>query len=243
MKSLLSDNSKFMQLNIDKSKWLNHIVNSEKKLKEHFKTLENNNKISEDEFKSICPIGTRRGILYGLLKIHKIVIDNIPKFQRILSTIGTPVYKLAKFLVPILSPLTGNNYTVKDSFYFVKEIVNFDRNLFMASLDVESLFTNIPVDETINNMYQGRLSKSELYYFLKLATSESSFIFYNILYKQIDGVSMGSPLGPTLPNALLCHYEKLWLDNCPTEKPVVYRRYVDDIFVLSTRYMNTRHKI
>ena len=81
MKSLLSDNSKFMQLNIDKSKWLNYIVNSEKKLKEHFKTLENNNKISEDEFKSICPIGTRRAILYRLLKVHKIVIDNIPKFQ------------------------------------------------------------------------------------------------------------------------------------------------------------------
>ena len=66
MESLLSDNSKFMQLNIDKSKWLNYIVNSEKKLKEHFKTLENNNKISEDEFKSICTIGTRPGILYGL---------------------------------------------------------------------------------------------------------------------------------------------------------------------------------
>ena len=50
MKSLLSDNSKFIQLNIDKSKWLNCIVNLEKKLKEHFKTVENNNKISEDEF-------------------------------------------------------------------------------------------------------------------------------------------------------------------------------------------------
>ena len=61
----------------------------------------------------------------------------------------------------------------------------------MASLDVELLFTNIPIDETIknavedllsNNMYQGRLSKSELYYLLKLATSESSFIF-DILHK------------------------------------------------------------
>ena len=108
--------------------------------------------------------------------------------------------------------------------------------LFMASLDPESLFTNIPVDGTIknavdglfsSNMYRGKLSKSELYYLLKLATSESSFIFDNILYKQIDGVTMGSPLGPTLANTFLCHYEKLWLDSCPPEfKPVVYRRYV-----------------
>ena len=108
--------------------------------------------------------------------------------------------------------------------------------LFMASLDPESLFTNIPIDGTIknavdglfsSNMYRGKLSKSELYYLLKLATSESSFIFDNILYKQIDGVTMGSPLGPTLANTFLCHYEKLWLDSCPPEfKPVVYRRYV-----------------
>ena len=101
----------------------------------------------------------------------------------------------------------------------------------MASLDVGSLFTNIPIDETIknavddlfsSNMYRGKLSKNELDYLLRLATSESSFIFDNILYKQIDDVAMGWPVGPTLPNAFLCHYEKLWLDRCPPEfKPVV----------------------
>ena len=111
----------------------------------------------------------------------------------------------------------------------------------MASQDVELLFTNILIDEIIknavhdlfSNMYQGKLSKTELYYFLKLATSESSFIFDNILYKQIDGVSMDSSLEPTLGNAFLYHYKKLWLDSCPLKfKPVVYRRYVDDVFVL-----------
>ena len=160
-----------------------------------------------------------------------------------------------------MSPLTVDDYTVKDSFTFAKEVINFDHNLFMASQDVESLFTNIPVDENIknavdnlfsSNMYQGKLSKSELHYLLKLATSESSFIFNNILYKQIDGIAMGSLLGSSLGNAFLCHYEKLWLDSCPLEfKPVLYRRYVDDIFVLFkskdhllsfAKYMNTRHK-
>ena len=72
------------------------------------------------------------------------------------------------------------------------------------------------------------------------------------MYKQIDGVAMGSPLGLTLANPFLCHYEKLWLDSYPLEfKPVVYRRYVDDIFVLFkskdhlllfAKYLNTRHK-
>ena len=92
----------------------------------------------------------------------------------------------------------------------------------MARLDVESLFTNIPLEETIkncvndlfsNNFYNGKLSRKDLYELPKLATTESSFIFDNKLCKQIDGLAMGSPLVSTLTNAFLCHYEKLGLMN------------------------------
>ena len=44
---------------------------------------------------------------------------------------------------------------------------------------------------------------------------------------------MGSPLGPTLANVFLCHYEVIWLRNCSSEcRPSNYKRYVDDNFVL-----------
>ena len=44
---------------------------------------------------------------------------------------------------------------------------------------------------------------------------------------------MGSPLRPTLTNVFLCHHEKTWLQNCPSEfKPVIYRIYVDDTFLI-----------
>ena len=62
---------------------------------------------------------------------------------------------------------------------------------------------------------------------------------------------MGSPLGPTLANAFLCHYEKEWLDSCPIEfRPKLYQRYIDDIFVMFwsrdhvkkfVDYMHTQH--
>ena len=65
-------------------------------MKETFKNLERDNKISEDEFKSICPISTRPGILYGQPKVHKTVTNNIPQFRPILLAINTLVYKLAK---------------------------------------------------------------------------------------------------------------------------------------------------
>ena len=77
------------------------------------------------------------------------------------------------------------------------------------------------------------LKKSEFKDLLSLATKEPYFIFNNMLYKQIDGVAMGSPLGPSLANAFLTHHEQDWLDSSPLEyRPLYYRRNVDDIFVL-----------
>ena len=78
------------------------------------------------------------------------------------------------------------------------------------------------------------------------------FLFNDILYKQVDGVAMGSPLGPTLANAFMCHWEEKWLRNCPASfKPVLYRRYVDDTFLifdsphqidLFLNYLNSQHE-
>ena len=86
----------------------------------------------------------------------------------------------------------------------------------MDSLDVNSLFTNIPLNETIdiciNQLFENTdtvegFTKSELRQ-LCLATKESYFIFNGLLYKQTDGVAMGSPLGPSLANAFLSYHEK-----------------------------------
>ena len=81
--------------------------------------------------------------------------------------------------------MTVNEFTIKDSFAFAKEIVDQDSSLFMASLDVDSLFTNIPLDETINictesifnesDTVEG-LNKFEFKELLSLATKESYFI-------------------------------------------------------------------
>ena len=56
-----------------------------------------------------------------------------------------------------------------------------------------------------------------------MATKESYFTFNGLLYKQIDGVAMGSPLGPSLADAFLSYHEKNQLSNCPQGlKPVFY---------------------
>ena len=78
------------------------------------------------------------------------MIDNCPPFRPILSAIKTPSYNIVKHLVPILEPITTNQSTIKNSFKFAKEVIEQDSGLFMASLDVESLFINIPLEEAIN---------------------------------------------------------------------------------------------
>ena len=81
-------------------------------------------------------------------------------FWPILSAIGTPTYKLAKFCDQLLLPLTKSKYTIKDSFSFAKEVVEFYASLFMASFDIKSLFTNIPLTETLNLCVQNLFQKS-----------------------------------------------------------------------------------
>ena len=66
-----------------------------------------------------------------------------------------------------------------------------------------------------------------------MATKECYFILNGLLYKQIDGVAMGLPIGPSLANAFLSYHEKNWLKNCPQGfEPVFYQRYVDNIFII-----------
>ena len=125
--------------------------------------------------------------------------------------------------MPILEPLTNNKYRVKDLFNFASEIVEQVSGNFIGSLDIDSLFTNIPHEETIetstNNLFKNSnivhgLNKSEFNDLLSLAIKELYFIFNNILYKQIDGVAIGSPLGPSLANAFLAQHKQNWLDSC-----------------------------
>ena len=87
----------------------------------------------------------------------------------------------------------------------------------MGSVDVDSLFTNITLDETnetcTNKLFKESqtvedLSKSEFKELLSLATKDSHFIFDGTLYKQIDGVAMGCLLGHTLAHTFLVYHEK-----------------------------------
>ncbi|KAL9976394.1 hypothetical protein ACROYT_G013692 [Oculina patagonica] len=158
-----------------------------------------------------------------------------------LSATGTYNYKLAKWLDEKLKPLSVNDHTVSDIFQFANELHGMEINDhdILVSYDVSSLFTNVPVDETIENIAERafendwfnkehnlNITKSDLIELLRVATKNQLFQFEGSLFEQVDGVAMGSPLGPLMANTFMCNIEKQL--ETRNEMPAFYKRYVDD---------------
>ena len=123
-------------------------------------------------------------------------------------------------------------------FFFVSQIkdANLSRKC-LVSYNLASLFTNIPLQETIdiainfilNHNPNLNITKKELKKLFLFATSQTHFIFYIKFYNQIDGVAMGSPLAPVLANIFMSFHEPKWLNEYNLSKPKFYLRYVDNI--------------
>ena len=242
LSKILEDISNFKRVNVEEETVLNHLIHMEEQTIRLLKWLESQGDISEKERNDLYPSGSKPRVLNGLAKIIKTLEDGIPSFCPIVSAIGTPTYNLAKCCDQLLKPLTSIDYSTKDSFSFVEEVLDFDTSCFMASFDIKSLFTSMPLRETLNLCLQNLcrnqahvkdLTKSSFYKLLKITMFESIFIFDGKFYEQCDGVAMGSTLASTLANVFMRHFENIWLENCPSLfKPIVYRRFVDDKFLL-----------
>ena len=139
--------------------------------------------------------------MYSHPKIYKQDVLYCP----ILSVIGSSQHELAKFLTALLQPVLELYSTncINDSFSFAEMIqleVNSNDSI-LCSFDICSLFTNVPLMETIEicieTLYDSHLSTPVL---MKTATTLVKFSFNNIMYQKMDQVAMGNPLGLTLAN-------------------------------------------
>lgn len=253
--NIIHDQSKFCKVN-DNEKTL--ILKLEDKVNNTMRSLKNI--VTSNVYELCYASGTRLGYLYGLTKVHKI---NNP-VRPILSACGTHNFGLSKFLVTLISHLSINEYTLKNATEFVNFITSISDadKLYMCSFDIESLYTNIPVNETINiildnifltaNFIYNGFSKKSFKTMLDLVFKNSYFKFNDIIYKQLDGLAMGGPISPVAANIFLNYFETSCLSDCPSEfKPLVYKRYLDDTFLLFRsenesklffNYINLRHQ-
>ncbi|VDP78059.1 unnamed protein product [Echinostoma caproni] len=233
MECILNDPSNFLREKAcDDPKELERKIASEVQflLEGHF--------IDSNTARDLKPRGTQIPQLYGLPKLHKPGVPPRP----ILSMTNSPQHKMAKWLVKVLEPVHKSmvKHIVKDSFELV-DILN-EINIegkHMASFDIQSLFPNVPVREVILIIWDHVekenirlcLPVSVLERLLLLCTTDVSFSFQGNAYRQIDGVTMGSPLGPVLADLFMVHLEEKGTNilGCA----ILYKRYVDDTLVIT----------
>ena len=235
MMLVLSDTSKFKSLG--PASEFDFTAKIEGAFQRRLRRLLKDKSIPLTVYNEIRPTGSQRPKLYGLPKTHK---PNCP-LRPILSMIGSPQHKLAKYLTSILTPVSDrfSKYTVKDSFSFVELIKSIpsSSNIHMCSYDIKSLFTNIPLMEVTNicldHLYHSDITPPNIpeevcRELLTMATVNVEFSFNNHMYRQVDGVAMGSSLGPILANIFVGYHEEQLFKSYT--KPMLYVRYVDDIF-------------
>ena len=163
--------------------------------------------------------------IYGVPKIHK---DNNP-LRPIVSTIGSPTYRLAKQLARTLSPLAGKGDSfVKNSTHFASDAhtMEIEDGDLLVSFDVVSLFTQVPIDEALKVIEQ-RLKEDEMLMdrtsiplediceLTKLCLKSTFNHDQDQFYEQIEGAAMGSPLSPIIANIYMEHFEEKTLSSAP----------------------------
>ena len=148
--------------------------------------MKNNGFFTDESYGKIYPSDSKPASIYGLPKIHKLNInkDNL-SLRPIISSIGTYNYNLSKFLTNLLAPVIPTTNCTKDSFTFCEEIKKIRAtNKFLNSY-VCSLFTSIPLKETIdiavNLLFEHKpgfkITKNELKKLFNSATSGTHFLF------------------------------------------------------------------
>ena len=202
-----------------------------------------------EHYEKMMPKSNQPGQLYGTAKTHKfnsiedITLENL-KFRPIIAESGTYTYNAAQVIADYLKPLcSDNNYIIRNTQEFPKLLQQQDPlfpNEEYVSYDVKSLFTNVPIQETIDEIYviyileeiyvKNKLPKicSKLIFrrlLLKL-TTENTFMFTFDFYKQTDGCTMGGPLSALFSDIYMTKTEREVVN---PSKPKFYKRFVDDI--------------
>ena len=240
MEAMLSDRRTYEVLKKDPSK------KYKDKLVAILQRLQEENKISEEQYKDLYPTTSHIPRIYGSPKVHKTGCPLRP----IVEGIGSCTYKVAKALLDILRPIEGDpEFHIKDSKDFVNKISDLIvlPDELLMSHDVVSLFTNVDInmalDITRNKLQNDhtlkkrtRLSVNDIIELLSLVLNTTYFQYNGRIYKQKFGAAMGGPCSPVIANIVMDYLFRKCQEVAPENvRPRVALKFVDDSFEVVKR--------
>ena len=204
------------------------LLKEEQRVNEILTNLLKNKKIDKSLFDKLQPSGSQPARLYGLAKVHK---QDMP-VRPVLSMPGSVYFNIAKTVANWLShvPECKINCSTKEVCDKLKD-VKLDDDEELISFDVVSLYTNVPVLESINvcadllfNQFSLPIDKETFIELAKIASCDVLMLTHDGYYRQTEGLAMGSPPAPHLANGWMSQFDA----NIRGESKM-YFRYMDDI--------------
>ena len=185
----------------------------------------------------IAPEDVRTQRLYFLKKIHKTPHGIRP----IVSGCNGPTENISAYIDYYIKPLVPQIPShIRDSGHLVSILENtpLPQDILLVTIDVSSLYTNIPHDDGIKSvlghMYPDTdcpIPESLFRYLLEIVLKCNVFEFNGTAYKQIQGTAMGTKMAPSYANIFMDDVEQEFLSRQPT-RPHLWLRYIDDILCI-----------
>ncbi|XP_078524701.1 uncharacterized protein LOC144797794 [Lissotriton helveticus] len=207
------------------------------------KTLEKGD-ITEDEWKFLSNTNPKTPAFYGLPKVHK-SLEN-PPLRPIVASIDSLLEPLSQYADRFLKPLVEQQKSyIRDTADMIAKVegMHFDESSeLMVTLDVESLYTNIPQNDTIKavesllegtNVVGG--NKEFIVKCVAMVLLNNIFLFKKDLYIQKKGTSMGATCAPSLACIYVSLFENKHIYNEVSpyyENIRNWARFIDDIFFI-----------
>ena len=182
--------------------------------------------------------------LYGTIKAHK-PSKNYPA-RTIVSTVGTPSYKVSKHLVKVIQPTLKNETSIKNSAQFVEKAKTWDigQREIQVSFDVVAMYPSIPIEKATkvimdmlsadfeNVKTRTPLKLEHIKSLIDLCLKNSYFLWNGQIRQLIDSGPIGLSLMVVMAEGFLQSIETQAFNiaRIPTNSacPITHKRYVDD---------------
>ena len=165
---------------------------------------------------SLTPDPPRIPVFFTLTKIHKPTLVSRP----IISGCSSPTEKISAFVDHLIQPIAQQQASyLKDTTDFINfiERIKLPRSAILVSMDVTSLYTNIPQQEGISTVchaykefHKGNppVPTRFLSEMLSLILQENWFQFNRKDYLQTHGTAMGTKMAVAFANIFMAKIEK-----------------------------------